>query len=293
MSIQQNLFHSFLSSKESYTKFWTLQGFEYIQKFEKDFDGQRAESAPSPAAQCRAACFSQVGHDPLAQHCCGSNPLGLAGRPASGERPTAPKARSTRALAQQCPSAPAMLAANEGVLRWRDCDMDSSGTRTSARWPHRWGEKAGDVEPHRLARLVGESGAEVTRTLLGRRRRDEWRPAREDREGDSGGDRLQRKMRQHGEGGGAMALLAEEWRRSRTMRRWWARTMAVQRSRTVSSGTGFKQGSRSERAFMARRSAWHQVETGFWRVGPDAGRTSTSGTPRQKNPELKTLLKQK
>jgi hypothetical protein len=43
-----------------------------------------------------------------------------------------------------------------------------------------------------------------------------------------------------------MALLAEEWRRSRTMRRWRARTVAVQRSRTVSSGTGIGQGSRSE-----------------------------------------------
>jgi hypothetical protein len=38
-----------------------LQGFEYIQKIEKQIKGQWAESACGPAAQCRAACLSQVG----------------------------------------------------------------------------------------------------------------------------------------------------------------------------------------------------------------------------------------
>jgi hypothetical protein len=73
----------------------------------------------------------------------------------------------------------------------------------------------------------------------------------------------------------------------------------------VSSGTGFGQGSRSEQTFMVRREApwqpdggwhgaWHQVETGFRCMGPSAGRRRpTSGTVRQKNPELKTLRKRK
>jgi hypothetical protein len=76
------------------------------------------------------------------------------------------------------------------------------------------------------------------------------------------------------------ALPAEEWRHDQTERRWRARTAMAQRSRAgvgargfgpVISGAGFGQGSRSERAFMARRAApwqpgrgwhdvWHQVE---------------------------------
>jgi hypothetical protein len=119
--------------------------------------------------------------------------------------------------------------------------------------------------------------------------------------------------RRCGEGCGVTALLVEEWKHGRAERRWLARTATVQLSRTsvgahgfgpATSGAGFRQGSRSERAFMARRAAlwqpgggwrgaWHQVETGFRRVGPDAGRRPTSGTSRQKNPELKTPPKQK
>jgi hypothetical protein len=41
-------------------------------------------------------------------------------------------------------------------------------------------------------------------TLLGRRRWDERCPTREDREGESDGDRLQRKMRQRGDAGKAV-----------------------------------------------------------------------------------------
>jgi hypothetical protein len=119
--------------------------------------------------------------------------------------------------------------------------------------------------------------------------------------------------RRCGEGCGVTALLVEEWKHGRAEGLWLARTATVQLSRTsvgahgfgpATSGAGFRQRSRSERAFMARRAAlwqpgggwrgaWHQVETGFRRVGPGAGRRPTSGTSRQKNPELKTLPKQK
>jgi hypothetical protein len=90
-------------------------------------------------------------------------------------------------------------------------------------------EKAGDVEPHRHASSVGESGEVAMCTLLGRRQRDEQQPAWEDRDGESGGNRLRRKMQRHGdtwkavaqrrgEGGGTMALSTEEWRHDRIRR---------------------------------------------------------------------------
>jgi hypothetical protein len=99
---------------------------------------------------------------PLAQHCCVSKPLGLAGLLAPGERPTdmrtgagrqptALAARLASMLTQQCSFAPAAMAAKEGVLRRRDCGTDSSGTRTSARRPHRRGV---DGEVARLGSML-------------------------------------------------------------------------------------------------------------------------------------------
>jgi hypothetical protein len=70
------------------TRFFKFVRIRIYSEIEKQLKGQWAESACGLLAQHRRAVDDHAGRGPLAQCYCGSKPLGLAGPPALGERPT-------------------------------------------------------------------------------------------------------------------------------------------------------------------------------------------------------------
>jgi hypothetical protein len=86
---------------------------------------------------------------PLAQHCCVSKPLGLAGLPTLGERPTDKRAGARRQPTTLAARLTSTLACTGGTGSergggamaegLRHDDTYSNGARTSAKWPHRRG----------------------------------------------------------------------------------------------------------------------------------------------------------
>jgi hypothetical protein len=70
------------------TRIFKFVRIRIYSEIEKQLKGQWAESACGLVAQHRRTVDDHAGRGPLAQCYCGSKPLGLAGLPALGERPT-------------------------------------------------------------------------------------------------------------------------------------------------------------------------------------------------------------